>query len=125
MRKFERIWMIAVVAGALLAGLPIIIVDRLSNTYVERNAKSHLDSFGHGALGITETRLEQASNLLVDLAKANIADCSVGSVEIMRRAHQDRRRARSGAWQPLRVLLDRGLPDVRVERGGEEDRLLP
>ena len=25
---------------------------------------------------------------------------------------------------PLRVLLDRRLPDVRVERGGEEDRLL-
>ncbi len=25
----------------------------------------------------------------------------------------------------LRVLLDRRLPDVRVERGGEEDRLLP
>ena len=26
---------------------------------------------------------------------------------------------------PLRVLLDRRLPDVRMERGGEEDRLLP
>ena len=27
--------------------------------------------------------------------------------------------------RPLRLLLDRRLPDVRVERGGEEDRLLP
>ena len=28
------------------------------------------------------------------------------------------------ATRPLRLLLDRRLPDVRVERGGEEDRLL-
>ncbi len=26
---------------------------------------------------------------------------------------------------PLRLLLDRRLPDVRIQRGGEEDRLLP
>ena len=40
------------------------------------------------------------------------------------RAHQGRRRARPDRQGPLRVLLDRRLPDVRVERGGEEDRLL-
>ena len=40
-------------------------------------------------------------------------------------AHQGRRGARPHREGPLRVLLDRRLPDVRVERGGEEDRLLP
>ena len=84
--KFDRIWIVAVAAGALLAGLPILLVERVTNTYVERNAKSHLDSFAHGILGITEMRLEQASNLLVDLARANISDCSAGSVDIVRRA---------------------------------------
>jgi sensor c-di-GMP phosphodiesterase-like protein len=84
--KFERLWVVAIAAGALLAGLPILVVERLTNTYVERNATSHLDSFAHGVLGNTEARLERASNLLVDLAKADISDCSVGSVDIMRRA---------------------------------------
>ena len=40
-------------------------------------------------------------------------------------AHQDRRRARACAERPLRTVLDRRFPDVRVERGREEDRLLP
>ena len=39
-------------------------------------------------------------------------------------AHQGRRGARADRQGPLRVLLDRRLPDVRMERGGEEDRLL-
>ncbi len=41
------------------------------------------------------------------------------------RAHENRRGARPDRQGPLRVLLDRRFPDVRVERGGEEDRLLP
>ena len=86
MRKFDRMWIVAIAAGALLAGLPILLVERVTNTYVERNAKSHLDTFAHGVLGNTEARLDRASTLLVDLAKANIADCSAGSVDIMRRA---------------------------------------
>ena len=40
-------------------------------------------------------------------------------------AHQGRRGARPDRQGPLRLLLDRRLPDVRMERGGEEDRLLP
>ena len=47
-------------------------------------------------------------------------------LQVRRRgAHQDRPRAEADRRGPLRVLLDRRLPDVRVERGGEEDRLLP
>ena len=42
-----------------------------------------------------------------------------------RRARQDRRGAWARRQEPLRVLLDRRFPDVRMERGGEEDRLLP
>ena len=86
MLKFERMWIVAIAAGALLAGLPILVVERLANTYVERSAKSRLDSFAHGVLGTTDARLERASNLLVDLARANISDCSAGSADIMRRA---------------------------------------
>jgi sensor c-di-GMP phosphodiesterase-like protein len=79
-------WIVAIAAGALLAGLPILLVERVTNAYVERNAKSQLDSIAHGVLGNTVARLYRASTLLVDLSKANIADCSVASVDIMRRA---------------------------------------
>ena len=48
------------------------------------------------------------------------------SSQIRRRGAQPRRaRARPRRPEALRVLLDRRLPDGRVERGGEEDRLLP
>ncbi len=40
-------------------------------------------------------------------------------------AYQGRHRARSDRQGSLRAVLDRRLPDVRMERGGEEDRLLP
>ena len=40
-------------------------------------------------------------------------------------AHQGRRGAGPDRQGPLRLLLDRRFPDVRMERGGEEDRLLP
>ena len=47
-------------------------------------------------------------------------------LQVRRRgAHHGRPRAEADRRGPLRVLLDRRLPDVRVERGGEEDRLLP
>jgi aspartyl-tRNA synthetase len=41
------------------------------------------------------------------------------------RAHQSRRRTEPRRQGPVCVLLDRRLPHVRMERGGEEDRLLP
>ena len=47
-------------------------------------------------------------------------------LQIRRRGAQPGRRASwsSSIRGPVRVLLDRRFPDVRVERGGEEDRLL-
>ncbi len=86
MRKFERIWIVAIIAGALLAGLPIVVVERATNAYIERNAKSRLESFAHGALGLADARLDQTANLLVDLLKVKVEDCSAVSMETMRRA---------------------------------------
>ncbi len=42
-----------------------------------------------------------------------------------RRPPEGRPRPQPGRRGPLRLLLDRRFPDVRVERAGEEDRLLP
>ena len=47
-----------------------------------------------------------------------------GGVARRQGAHPHRRRARPRRQGPVRVLLDRRLPAIRVERGREEDRLL-
>ena len=69
---------------------------------------------------------DQTRSLGVGDAVFFIAGKPSDFVQVRRpRAHQGRRGARPDRQGPLRVLLDRRLPDVRMERGGEEDRLLP
>jgi sensor c-di-GMP phosphodiesterase-like protein len=79
-------WIVAIVAGALLAGLPIIFVERVTNAYVERSAKAQLEAIARSSLGLADTRLDHAATLLVDLLKARVEDCSQASIDLMRRA---------------------------------------
>jgi sensor c-di-GMP phosphodiesterase-like protein len=85
-RKYERLWIAAVVGGALLAGLPIILAERVVNTYIDQHARSKLETLARGSLALTETRLEQAMNALVDLAATGMDSCATSSLEAMRRA---------------------------------------
>jgi len=79
-------WIAAIVTGALLAGLPIIFVERVTNAYVERSAKAQLETVAHNSLGLADARLDHAATLLVDLLKARVDDCSQASLDLMRRA---------------------------------------
>ena len=49
-----------------------------------------------------------------------------GKIREIRRtgAHQGRAGSQTGRREPVRIRLDRRFPDVRVERGREEDRIL-
>ena len=71
--------------------------------------------------------IRRSSSALKDGRRRVLRRRQPGQVLQVRRrgAHQDRPRAEADRRGPVRVLLDRRLPDVRVERGGEEDRLLP
>lgn len=84
--KFERMWIAAVFAGALLAGLPILLVDRVTNAYVDRSAKARVETLTQGALGLADTRLDRTTTLLVDLLREKADDCSQTSIDLMRRA---------------------------------------
>ena len=39
MRRYERLLIAAVIGGALLAGLPIIVVERVVNIYVDQQSR--------------------------------------------------------------------------------------
>jgi sensor c-di-GMP phosphodiesterase-like protein len=85
-RKYERILIAAVVGGALLAGLPIVVVDRVVNSYVDHEARARLEQGAQTSLGVAETRIEQAMMTLVDLAGAGVDSCSPAALQAMRRA---------------------------------------
>jgi aspartyl-tRNA synthetase len=66
-----------------------------------------------------------ANNVGPEKTEAMRSQLGLKEGEVRRsRANQSRRGAQSHRQGPLRALLDRRLSDVRVERGGEEDRLL-
>jgi sensor c-di-GMP phosphodiesterase-like protein len=78
-------WIIAGVGGLLLAFAPFLVVDQVSRTYVERQAQTRLDTLAAGALGLVETRLEQATTVLVDLVAQRLDPCGPEALAAMRR----------------------------------------
>jgi sensor c-di-GMP phosphodiesterase-like protein len=85
-RKYERLLIAAVIGGALLAGLPIVVVERVVNAYVDQQARGRLEQGAHGALALAETRVEQAMMTLVDLGSTGIDSCTPQALQPMRRA---------------------------------------
>ena len=76
----------AIVGGTLLAGASIFALDRALVSYMESQARARLAALAHGALGLAETRLEQATTVLVGLAAAGTGECDHRTLEAMRQA---------------------------------------
>ncbi len=85
-RRYERLLIAAVIGGALLAGLPIVIVERVVHIYVDQQSRGRLEQGAHGALALAETRVEQAMVTLVDLGSGGIESCTPEALQAMRRA---------------------------------------
>jgi sensor c-di-GMP phosphodiesterase-like protein len=80
-------WMIAVVAGgAVLVALSILAVDRSLIAYVEHHARGRLEALARASIGLTEMRIEQATNKLLDLATAGTEECAEKAIDAMRLA---------------------------------------
>ena len=71
--------------GAAVACVPILLVEYSLNTYVERSARTKLESLARSALGLAEIRLESAMASLVDLSPV-VDGCDQRSLENMRKA---------------------------------------
>ncbi len=71
--------------GVAIACVPILLVEYSLNTYVERSARVKLESLARSALGLAETRLENAMASLVDLSPV-VEGCDQRSLEVMRKS---------------------------------------
>ena len=72
-------WIAAGAGGLLLAFAPFLAVDQALRFYVERQAQARLDGLASNALGLIETRLEQATTMLVDLVRRELPGASIAS----------------------------------------------
>ncbi|MEX2127129.1 MAG: EAL domain-containing protein [Xanthobacteraceae bacterium] len=77
---------VIVVGGVLLAAATLFALDRALIAYTESQARARLAALAHSSLGLTETRLEHATTVLVDLAAAGVEDCGAKSLAAMRLA---------------------------------------
>ncbi len=85
MRKSKAWWAGVVLGGVGVACIPILLVEYSMNHYVERSARSKLQSVAHSAMGLAELRLETAMAALVDVS-AVVDGCDQKSLEVMRKA---------------------------------------
>ena len=85
MRKTKLWWAGVVVGGIAVACVPILLVEYSLNTYVERDALAKLESRARSALGLAESRLENAMAALVDMSSV-VDGCDQRSLEVMRKA---------------------------------------
>ncbi len=75
------------VAGAvLLAAVPLYVLDRAFEAYMERAMRNRLMSQASGALALAETRLDQAAKVIEDLTAAGIEECGPRALQAMRLA---------------------------------------
>ena len=85
-RHSGKWWVVAGAGALLLACAPFLVADQLLRSYVERQAQTRLDALATSALGLVETRLEQATTMLVDLAALRADQCGPEALAAMRRA---------------------------------------
>jgi sensor c-di-GMP phosphodiesterase-like protein len=85
-RIFGRWLSAAVVGGTLLAGASVYMLDQAIVSYMEHQARARLAALAHGALDLAETRLENATSVLVDLAASGAGECEPRTIDAMRQA---------------------------------------
>jgi sensor c-di-GMP phosphodiesterase-like protein len=81
-----RPFVAVVAAGVMLAALPVILLDRALDSQAAREAQERLAAQAQGALALTEARLGQAADTLIELAEAGVNGCAPEALEAMRLA---------------------------------------
>jgi sensor c-di-GMP phosphodiesterase-like protein len=76
---------IAVLAGALIAGLPVAVVQRGVDAYIERQASEEVRLAAQRAIARAEWRIGQAIEALATIGKVGLVSCSDVDTEFVRR----------------------------------------
>jgi len=85
-RLFARRSLIAVLAGVLLAGAPLVIFNLWFGDVIERQAQDELSGSAKRAITIAETRVGQVLAALDRLASAAAPSCDAQFIQLMRQA---------------------------------------
>jgi sensor c-di-GMP phosphodiesterase-like protein len=85
-RAFSRRNLIAIAAGVLLAGGPLIAFDFWLGTLINRQGQEEVEASARRAMGLAETRVAQVVDALDQLAALGVNSCTPEHVMAMRRA---------------------------------------
>jgi sensor c-di-GMP phosphodiesterase-like protein len=121
LRTSGRFLIAATIGGALLAVVPILMLDRMLESYVEDHARDRLTAQARTSLGFAETRLESTITTLVDLAAKASEDCNPELIEMMRLTVFSNMAIKGVALlndkgQPLCMSVNAALPPLALSR---------
>jgi sensor c-di-GMP phosphodiesterase-like protein len=85
-RAFPRRKLIAIVAGVVLAGVPLIVFDFWLDRLVESQGREEVATGARRAISLAEARLNQTIGALDDLAGKGVNSCQPNDIEAMRNA---------------------------------------
>jgi sensor c-di-GMP phosphodiesterase-like protein len=88
-RAFSRRNLIAIAAGVLLAGGPLIAFDFWLGTLIDRQGQEEVATSARRAIGLAEARVMQVVGALDGLAALGVNSCAIENVMAMRRAAFD------------------------------------
>lgn len=86
LRVFSRRNLIAIVAGVLLAGVPLVVFNVWIDSVVDRHGQTEIGTAAKRALSLANARLTVVVDALDALAAKGAGSCERGSIEAMRRA---------------------------------------
>jgi len=85
LRAFTRKDLLAIAAGILLAGAPLVAFQMWLGGLIQRHGQEEVDSSARRAEGIAETRVGQVVRAIDDLAAIGVNSCSPDDVALIRR----------------------------------------
>ena len=85
-RAFTRRNLIAMAAGVLLAGVPVVAIDFLLDRLIETQGRAEVATAAQRAASLADARLNQTIKALDELAAQGVNSCRPGHLDAMRQA---------------------------------------
>ena len=77
----------AIVAGMLIAGVPMATLNYWIDSFVERQSQNEIDSAAKRTIAIVDYRIGRAVTMLDDLAARGVASCRADHLDALRAAN--------------------------------------
>jgi len=84
-RVLTRRKLLAIVAGAFLAGVPLLVFNVWLDGLIARQGQAEIDSAANRAVALANARLSQALEALDDLAAHGVSSCGTATTDALRR----------------------------------------